>query len=51
MIFEIQEILQEGMNKEEVEPFDDGNYEVSMDILQKIYTAGYKEGSAIKPKA
>jgi hypothetical protein len=45
MIFEIQEILQEGMNREIVEPFDDGSYQVNDEILQKIYTAGYKDGS------
>jgi hypothetical protein len=45
MIFEIQEILQEGMNNETVEPFDDGSYQVDINTLQKIYTAGYKDGS------
>ena len=45
MIFEIQEILQEGINSEVVEPFNDGSYQVDMETLQKIYTAGYKDGS------
>lgn len=45
MIDEIDTILKRGCDQEEVEPFDDGSYQVSMEILQMIYTAGFKEGS------
>ena len=45
MIPEIQKILQEGMDKEVVEPFDDGSYQVDMDTLQKIYVAGHIDGT------
>ena len=42
---EIRKILIKGMEEEIVEPFDDDSYQVDMDILQKIYTAGFIEGS------
>jgi len=46
MIEEIQRIIEQGEIDEEVEIFPEGTMDVTMNILQKIYTAGYKEGSS-----
>ena len=50
MIKEITKILEKANEAEDCEYFDDGSFQVDMDTLQRIYTAGYKEGSATKPK-
>ena len=49
MIEEINKILEKANEAEDCEYFDDGSFQVDMDTLQRIYTAGYKEGSASKP--
>ena len=50
MIKEINKILEKANEAEDCEYFDDGSFQVDMETLQRIYTAGYKEGSAFKPK-
>ncbi len=37
---EIEEIINKGIEDEDVEPFADGNYEVTKGILDKIFLAG-----------